>query len=79
MLGYVQMARPLERPIAPMPKITIRPTVDIYVPSYNESLDVVRDTVLAAQCIEYPQDKVKVYILDDGKRDEFRDSLRKQV
>ncbi len=73
-LGYVQMAWPLERPIAPMPKDrSTWPTVDIYVPSYNESLDVVRDTVLAAQCIEYPQDKVKVYILDDGKRDEFRD------
>ena len=73
-LGYVQMAWPLKRPIAPMPQDkSTWPTVDIYVPSYNESLDVVRDTVLAAQCIEYPQDKVKVYILDDGKRDEFRD------
>ena len=73
-LGYVQMAWPLERPIAPLPQDRNSwPTVDIYVPSYNESLDVVRDTVLAAQCIEYPQDKVKVYILDDGKRDEFRD------
>lgn len=73
-LGYVQMAWPLERPIAPMPEDrSTWPTVDIYVPSYNESLEVVRDTVLAAQCIEYPQDKVKVYILDDGKRDEFRD------
>jgi cellulose synthase (UDP-forming) len=73
-LGYIQMAWPLERPIAPMPQDrSTWPTVDIYVPSYNESLDVVRDTVLAAQCIEYPQDKVKVYILDDGKRDEFRD------
>mgnify|MGYP007025244173 CR=1 FL=1 len=27
-------------------------TVDIYIPTYNESLDVVRDTVLAAQAIE---------------------------
>jgi len=47
------------------------PTVDIYVPSYNESLDVVRDTVLAAQCIDYPRDKLKIYLLDDGKRSEF--------
>jgi cellulose synthase (UDP-forming) len=79
-LGYVQMAWPLERPIAPMPKDhNTWPTVDIYVPSYNESLDVVRDTVLAAQCIEYPQDKVKVYILDDGKRDEFGISPQSSV
>lgn len=73
LLGYVQMVWPLKRGIAPLPKdISTWPTVDIYVPSYNESLEVVRDTVLAAQCIEYPQDKVKVYILDDGKREEFR-------
>ncbi|MFN6887473.1 glycosyltransferase, partial [Proteus mirabilis] len=48
------------------------PTVDIYVPTYNESLDVVRDTVLAAQGIDYPKDKMKVYLLDDGSRDEFK-------
>lgn len=47
------------------------PTVDIYIPSYNESLDVVRDTVLAAQCLDYPADKLKIYLLDDGKRNEF--------
>jgi cellulose synthase (UDP-forming) len=27
------------------------PTVDVYIPTYNEPLDVVRDTVLAAQCM----------------------------
>jgi cellulose synthase (UDP-forming) len=47
------------------------PTVDIYIPSYNEPLEVVRDTVLAAQCIDYPADKMKIYLLDDGKRSEF--------
>ena len=33
---------------------------------------MVRDTVLAAQAIDYPQDKMKVYILDDGSREEFK-------
>ena len=32
---------------------------------------MVRDTVLAAQCIDYPKDKMKIYLLDDGKRSEF--------
>lgn len=32
---------------------------------------MVRDTVLAAQCIDYPRDKIKIYLLDDGKRSEF--------
>ncbi len=70
--GYLQTTWPLERKIEPMPEdISLWPSVDVYIPTYNESLDVVRDTVLAAQCIDYPHDKLKVYILDDGKRDEF--------
>ncbi|WP_158780688.1 UDP-forming cellulose synthase catalytic subunit [Pantoea sp. BAV 3049] len=71
-LGYLQTSWPLKRTIEPMPEdLNLWPTVDIYVPSYNESLDVVRDTVLAAQCIDYPRDKIKIYLLDDGKRSEF--------
>ncbi|CCG89062.1 UDP-forming cellulose synthase catalytic subunit [Erwinia piriflorinigrans] len=71
-LGYLQTSWPLKRTIEPLPDdVSLWPTVDVYVPSYNESLDVVRDTVLAAQCIDYPQDKIKIYLLDDGKRSEF--------
>lgn len=72
MLAYLQTMWPLNRTIEPLPEdMSLWPTVDVYIPSYNESLDVVRDTVLAAQCIDYPQDKLKIYLLDDGKRDEF--------
>lgn len=71
-LGYLQTTWPLKRTIEPLPDdISLWPTVDIYVPTYNESLEVVRDTVLAAQCIDYPRDKLKIYVLDDGKRSEF--------
>ncbi|MBN1084091.1 UDP-forming cellulose synthase catalytic subunit [Erwinia aphidicola] len=71
-LGYLQTSWPLKRTIEPLPDdVSLWPTVDVYVPSYNESLDVVRDTVLAAQCIDYPRDKIKIYLLDDGKRSEF--------
>ncbi|QGU85783.1 UDP-forming cellulose synthase catalytic subunit [Erwinia sorbitola] len=71
-LGYLQTSWPLKRTIEPLPDdVSLWPTVDVYVPSYNESLDVVRDTVLAAQCIDYPRDKLKIYLLDDGKRSEF--------
>ena len=72
LLSYLQTTWPLKREIAPLPEDTsLWPTVDVYIPTYNESLDVVRDTVLAAQCIDYPRDKMKIYILDDGKRREF--------
>ncbi|QTF09465.1 UDP-forming cellulose synthase catalytic subunit [Brenneria izadpanahii] len=72
LFSYVQTSWPLQRTIEPLPADTsLWPTVDVYIPTYNESLSVVRDTVLAAQCIDYPRDKIKVYLLDDGKRSEF--------
>ncbi|MES0686945.1 UDP-forming cellulose synthase catalytic subunit [Providencia stuartii] len=73
LFGYIQTCWPLKRTIAPLPKDTsLWPTVDLFIPTYNESIDIVKDTALAAQCIEYPKDKLNIYILDDGKRDEFR-------
>lgn len=72
-LSYLQTIWPLERRSTPLPSnLDEWPTVDIYVPSYNESLDMVRDTLLAAQGIDYPPEKMRIYLLDDGRREEFR-------
>lgn len=72
LLSYLQTVWPLKREIVPLPDdMSQWPTVDVYIPTYNEPLDVVRDTVLAAQCIDYPRDKMNIYLLDDGKRREF--------
>ncbi len=73
MLAYLQTAYPLERKPVPLPPDPDTwPTVDVYVPSYNESLDLVRPTVLAALNIDWPRDKLNVWILDDGRRESFR-------
>lgn len=73
LLGFLQSTWPLHRPPIPLPKNPAHwPTVDVYVPSYNEPLDVVRATVLAAMQIDWPEDKLRVFILDDGRRAEFR-------
>ena len=70
--GYIQTLFPLERPITPMPEdMDDWPTVDVYIPTYNEELSVVMDTVLAAQELEYPADKMNIYLLDDGSRQSF--------
>jgi cellulose synthase (UDP-forming) len=72
-LGHFQTIRPLRRKPAPLPDDSNDwPTVDVYVPTYNEPLYVVRPTVLAALNMDWPSDKFKVYILDDGRREEFR-------
>lgn len=73
LLGYLQMILPLDRRPVPLPEDVDRwPTVDIYVPTYNEPLEVVRSTVLAARALDWPADKLNVFILDDGRRDAFR-------
>ncbi|MBQ4798168.1 UDP-forming cellulose synthase catalytic subunit [Pseudoalteromonas sp. MMG006] len=71
-LGFFQTINPLERKPIPLPKNTdLWPTVDVYIPTYNEPLSVVKPTTLAALSIDWPADKLNVYILDDGKRPEF--------
>lgn len=46
------------------------PTVDIFIPTYNEGLEVLSKTIIAAKSIDYP--KVQVYVLDDGDRTEIQ-------
>jgi len=73
-LGYFQTLRPLKRRPVPLAGgQQAWPTVDVFIPTYNESLDVVRSTVVGALAMEYPGSKMKVSVLDDGRREEFRD------
>jgi cellulose synthase (UDP-forming) len=55
-----------------MPPPPARPglTVDVFITTYNESLELVRMTALAARLITYPH---KTWILDDGARAEMRE------
>jgi len=46
--------------------------VDIYIPTYNEDVEIVRKTTLAAIAIDYPDDKKKVYVLDDGRAEKYK-------
>ncbi len=71
--GYIQTVQPLRRPLAVMTEDTNSwPTVDLFIPTYNEPLDLVRKTILAACEIDYPADRLNIWLLDDGRREEFR-------
>jgi cellulose synthase (UDP-forming) len=71
--GYLQTAWPLRRnPVLLTTPPSEWPTVDVFIPSYNESLDIVKVTIFAAQAIDWPQDKLRVHVLDDGRREDFR-------
>jgi cellulose synthase (UDP-forming) len=47
-------------------------TVDVYIPTYNEDVDLVRKTVLGALAIAYPAEKKHVYLLDDGRAEKYQ-------
>lgn len=72
-LGFLQTAWPLDRDAVELRgEPDAWPTVDVFIPTLNESLDIVRTTVLAALDLDYPADKMRVYLLDDGRRPAFR-------
>ncbi|MEM6847246.1 MAG: UDP-forming cellulose synthase catalytic subunit [Pseudomonadota bacterium] len=58
---------PLERPTVTMEEHDpAAPTVDVFVPTYDESVDLVAHTLAAAKAMLYGQEKLTVWLLDDG-------------
>jgi cellulose synthase (UDP-forming) len=73
-LGYFQTLWPLNRQPVSMPTTLDQwPSVDLLVPTYNEPLSVVKPTIYAAMGIDWPKDRLNIYLLDDGSREEFRE------
>ena len=71
-LGYFQTIWPLRRAPVSLPEAEEEwPHIDVLIPTYNEPLDVVRYTALGALNMDWPADKLHVYLLDDGRRKEF--------
>ncbi|AUH50815.1 UDP-forming cellulose synthase catalytic subunit [Chromobacterium sp. ATCC 53434] len=74
LLGFFQSSWMLERKVVPLPADTsLWPVVDVFIPIYSEPLRVLKPTVFAAASIDWPADKLRVHILDDGTRDEIRE------
>ncbi len=57
---------PKRRGPAPLYDEKDAPSVDVFVPSYNESREILALTLSAAKAMDYPADKLKIYLLDDG-------------
>ncbi|GLK86907.1 UDP-forming cellulose synthase catalytic subunit [Ancylobacter defluvii] len=56
------------RPTPPLPANV--PTVDVFIPTYNEDMALLANTVAAAKGMDYPADKLTVWLLDDGGTDQ---------
>jgi len=48
------------------------PSVDVFIPTYNEPLSVLERTIVGARALDYPREKLKIYVLDDGRREWLR-------
>ena len=69
-LGQVINVMPLERQPVKLPAdAALLPHVDVLVPTYNEDPSIVATTVIAATQMQYPADRYRVWILDDGGTD----------
>lgn len=53
------------------------PKVDVFIPTYNEPEEVLRRTIIGARSLLWPREKLRVVLLDDGRRDEIRSLCRR--
>lgn len=66
-LGVFANIWPLHNKIIPLPENSdLFPSVDVFIATYNEDPEIVRITATAARSIDYPGEKLRVHILDDG-------------
>ncbi|WP_454780648.1 UDP-forming cellulose synthase catalytic subunit [Legionella sp. WA2022007384] len=72
-LGYFQSLWPLHRQPVELPADhSTWPTVDIMIATYNEDLSILKPGVYSALGVNWPKEKLNIYILDDGNRPEFK-------
>ena len=74
-LGMFVSIWPLRRDIAPLPAPRDSwPTVDVLIPTFTEAPEIVMTTAIACTQLDYPREKLNIFILDDGATAERRNS-----
>ena len=48
------------------------PAVDVFIATYNEPVEVLEKTIAGAAALDWPADRLNVWVLDDGRRDWLR-------
>lgn len=70
-LNYFNQIRPKSNTIAPRWPQEL-PYVAAVIPTYGEPYDILEQTVISLQKLDYPSDRLYIFISDDGHRDEIR-------
>jgi len=66
-MGAFTVIHPLRREPIPLDiKRDDLPSIDVFVPTYNEPVELLQTTLLAASSMDYPKEKLNIYLLDDG-------------
>jgi cellulose synthase (UDP-forming) len=71
-ISFFMLSDPLKRKTPPLKKIEDLPTVDVFVPTYNEDPELLAGTLAAAKSMVYPKEKIKIWLLDDGGTEQKR-------
>ena len=66
--SFASMKAPENNLSAQEKDINYFPTVDIFICTYNENENILRDTILGCKNIKYKKANKKIYLLDDGNR-----------
>lgn len=65
-ISFFMLADPLKRVAPKVRSLEDLPTVDVFIPSYNEDPELLAGTLAAAKSMIYPRDKLSIWLLDDG-------------
>ena len=65
---------PIKRELTSPPDLEALPSVDVFIPTFTEPVDIVKITAVAALNMTYPEGRFKVHLLDDGSTLQRRNS-----
>ncbi|MGK9453040.1 UDP-forming cellulose synthase catalytic subunit [Acidithiobacillus caldus] len=71
MFNHLVNIHPVSHPIPNLPKDERKlPFVDVFIPTYNEDINVILPTLAATVNLDYPSSRFTVWLLDDGGTDQ---------
>lgn len=65
-ISFFMLADPVTRVAPKLKSLDDLPTVDVFIPTYNEDPELLAGTLAAAKSMVYPREKMQIWLLDDG-------------
>ena len=51
------------------------PTIDVFVTCCGEPIDIIADTLASVETQDYPSQRLRIFILDDGRSEQLHDAI----